>query len=681
MMIGRPIYAVLALLVTVSMIISPVYGQNQPAQAPQGQAPQGQEQAPIQQTPPPEYKPPQVAPGAPAAPSRNLEFTNGRDYSKPNSWFPNFIAPYTPMHVAQPDLTNTPRIDQLISNGKLMLSLEDAISLGLENNLAIAVEQYVPWLDQANLLLAKSGANGKTVFDPTITGTLNLSQAATPINNPFFAGVGSLTASGTPVKTSAPAIFSHILNFNSQYTQGFSTGTQAQVTFDNTRESSSIPIDLFNPYAQSTLTVQITQPLLNGFGRLVNDRYILEAKNTIKVGDSQFAQQVITTVTQVATDYWELVYARENVKVEQVAVAADQQLYENNKKQLEIGTMAPLDVITAQSQLATDQQALVQAQTTQLLDETTLLVAITKDPLVGPLREIEIVPTSPIFNPAPVNISLDDAVQEAWKNRPEIQQAELNLKNAGIEIKATKNALLPTVNLFGEYSATGLGGIERKSTTTTTGLVADTAAPIVDATGAPVPGLFEPSAISAVIPFNFPGGLGDDLSRMLYARYPTFEGGINFTLPIRNRAAEAANATAQLNERQQVVQYKQTQSTIVLNVRQTLITLDQDRAAIAAAEEARTLQQQSYDDEVKRLQLGTSTAFTVIQKQQLLTAAEGVELRDRINLIEAELNFNQAMGRTLDVHHIIVAGAGPGSLYHTPNIPGAPDADGLEAHK
>jgi outer membrane protein TolC len=136
-----------------------------------------------------------------------------------------------------------------------------------------------------------------------------------------------------------------------------------------------------------------------------------------------------------------------------------------------------------------------------------------------------------------------------------------------------------------------------------------------------------------------------------------------------------------LNQRQQLVEYKQTQSTIVLNVRQTLITLEQDRAAIAAAAQARTLQQQSYDDEVKRLQLGTSTAFTVIQKQQLLTSAEGVELRDRINLIEAELNFNQAMGRTLDVHHIIVAGAGPGSLYHTPNIPGTPDADGLQAHQ
>lgn len=675
MTIGRRIYAVPALLVIASLITSPVYAQDQPAQAPEGQT-----QTP-QQTPPPQYQPPKVAEAAPESPARNLQLNMGRDYSKSSPWFPNFAAPYTPMHVAQPDLTNTPRINQLISNGQLMLSLEDAISLGLENNLAIAVEQYVPWLDQANLLLAKSGANGKTQFDPTLTGTLSLEQQSFPINNPFIAGVGSLSASGTPLKSSAPAIFNHDLVLNTQYAQGFSTGTQAQVTFDNTRESTSIPIDLFNPYVQSSLTVQITQPLLNGFGRLVNTRYILEAKNTIKVGESQFAQQVITTVTQVATDYWELVFARENVKVEQVAVAADQQLYENNKKQLEIGTMAPLDVITAQSQLATDQQALVQAQTTQLLDETTLLVAITKDPLVAQLSGIEIVPTTPIFNPAPVSISLDEAVQEAWKNRPEIQQAELNLKNAGIEIKATKNALLPTVNLFGLYTAQGLGGTERKSTTTTTGFLANTKAPIVDSTGAPVPDLFEPSAITALNLFSFPGGLGDDLSRMLYARYPTYEGGINFTLPIRNRAAEAANATAQLNQRQQLVQYRQTQSTIVLNVRQALITLEQDRAAIAAAEQARTLQQQSYDDEVKRLQLGTSTAFTVIQKQQLLTQAEGVELRDRINLIEAELNFNQAMGRTLDVHHIIVAGAGPGSLYHTPNIPGTPDADGLQAHQ
>ena len=155
----------------------------------------------------------------------------------------------------------------------------------------------------------------------------------------------------------------------------------------------------------------------------------------------------------------------------------------------------------------------------------------------------------------------------------------------------------------------------------------------------------------------------------------------------RNRTARscsirtAQNATAQLNERQQETQYRQTQNTIVLNVRQALITLVQDRAAIAAAEQARILQQQSYDDEVKRLQLGSSTAFTVIQKQQLLTAAEGIELRDRINLIEAELNFNQAMGRTLDVHSISMADAAMGTVSHTPNIPGALDADAVPPQK
>jgi outer membrane protein TolC len=668
----------MVLVLVYSLAVSPLYAQNQaPAQA-------EQQQAPGQMAPPPQYQPPPTTQGPPPAPARSLGLSTGPNYSNGKAWFPNIAAPYTPRNVPQPGLTNSPRIEQLISNGKLNLNLEDAISLGLENNLSIAVERFVPWLDQASLLYAKSGANGRLQFDPTLTGTLSLAQTVTPVNNPFFAGVGSLGTSGAPEQTPAPSVSGHTLTANAQYTQGFWPGTQLQVTFDNSRSTSSIAIDLFNPAVQSTLTAQVTQPLLNGFGRIANTRYIIEAKNTVKVGESQFAQQVMTTVTQVATDYWELVFARENVKVEQVAVDADQQLYQNNKKQLDIGTMAPLDVITAQSQLATDQQALVQAQTTQLVDETTLLVAITKDPLAANLKGVEIVPTTFIFNPEDQNITLEDAVKEAWKKRPELQQAELNLKNAGIEIKATRNALLPTVNLFGEYQAVGLSGTETKVTSTPASFAADLAAPIVDAAGTPVSPieLFQSTvATTNVTPFVFPGGLGGDLTGMFQARYPMIEGGINFTLPIRNRAAQAQNATAQLNERQQETQYRQTQNTIVLNVRQALITLVQDRAAIAAAEQARILQQQSYDDEVKRLQLGSSTAFTVIQKQQLLTAAEGIELRDRINLIEAELNFNQAMGRTLDVHSISMADAAMGTVSHTPNIPGALDADAVPPQK
>jgi outer membrane protein len=656
-------HAVLALLLAASLAISPLYAQDQQAPTPDTQS-----QAQPQMQAPPIYQPPAIAPTPPSSPARHLDL--GPNYSNGHPWFPNIIAPYTQMAVPKPELANTPRIEQLIANGKLMLSLEDAVSLALENNLSVAVARYTPWLDEANLLYAKSGANGRLQFDPVFTGNFNLSDSSTPINNPFFAGIGEITPSGVPVKTAPPSIESHTFNANFQYTQGWATGTQAQVTFDNQRGSTNIPVDLFNPFVQSTLTIQITQPLLNGFGKVPNERYIIEAKNTVKVGESQFEQQVMTTITAVATDYWELVFARENVKVEQVAVAADQQLYQNNKKQLEIGTMAPLDVITAQSQLASDQQALVQAQTTQLLDETTLLVAITKNPLAVELKGVEIVPTTPLFSPALEDISLEDAVKEAWQKRPELQQAALNLKNAGVEVKATKNALLPTLNAFGEYQATGLGGIER--ITANNGVVVPNVetGQILNAAGVPQE-LFAPLFETSL--FSFPGGLGDDLYRMITASYPVFEGGLNLTLPIRNRAAQAQNATAQLNQKQQEVQYEQTQNTIVLNVRQALITLVQDKAAISAAEQARVLAQQSYDDEVKRLQLGSSTAFTVVQKQQLLTAAQGTELRDRINLIEAQLNFEQAMGRTLEAHNITLADAMAGSVSTIPNIPGTPD--------
>ncbi|HVB85659.1 MAG TPA: TolC family protein, partial [Candidatus Dormibacteraeota bacterium] len=507
------------------------------------------------------------------------------------------------------------------------------------------------------------------------TSSFNLVQQDSVFNNPFFAGIGSFGVGGVPKATLAPVIYGHAFNSDFGYTQNFSTGTQASVTLDISRQSTSIPIDLFNPYVQSTMTVQLTQPLLNGFGRLANTRYIIEARNTVKVGQSQFRQQVITSVTTIAHDYWELVYAREAVKVEQVTVAADQQLYQNNKKQQQIGTMAPLDVIDAQSQLATDQQALVQAQTVQLLDQTNLLVDITKDPLAAPLQGVEIVPTTPIYNPTPTDISLEDAVGEALQNRPEIEQAELNLKNAGIEIKAAKNGLLPTLNLTGEYQAVGLGGRETKTTSATSITGPDAAAPIWDTTlGAPSPTLFQALTQTTITNiYHFPGGVGNSLSRMFRADAPTIQGTISLTLPIRNRAAQANYATAEINQREQETSYMQTRATIIQNVRQALITVEQDRAAVAAAQEARIYNQQSYDDEVKKLQLGTSTAFTVVQKQQLLTVAEGTELRDRINLIEAELTYQQALGKTLQDHNISIQGVMAGNGNQNMNIPGTPD--------
>jgi outer membrane protein len=654
-MSGRLSHMAAVFSMVASLVVSPVYAQEAQVQA---------------------------QPALSADQARNLKLMSGPDYSKGNPWWPPFVSPYKPVKIPEPLLTNSPGIDQLVQNGKLMLSLDDAISLALENNLDIAVQRLTPSLDQVALLRAESGVNGRLLLDPTLTGQLTIEKSSTPINNPFLAGVGSTTSSGAvPVPA---GLISHNGTANFTYTEGFRTGTQLQVSLTNTRSSINLGSYLLNPFVQSALTAVLTQPLLNGFGKLPNTRFILEAKNTVKVGDLQFAQQVITTVTQVANDFWELVYARENVKVEEAAVGVSQKLYEDNKKQLEIGTMAPLDVLTAESQLATDQQNLIVARSTQLLDETTLLLAITKDPLAGPLAGIEIVPTTSIPAPDTIeNIPLQEAVKEAWQKRPELQQAELNLKNAGIEVKYTKNELLPALNLFGLFTSTGVGGVSHSATSTPTGSFAETG-DLVFPAGSAGPGGIVPAG---VLPFGFSAtpvettvrlahqsGIVDDYDRLFRAKYPTYEAGINFTLPIRNRAAEADNAQATLVQRQQQVQYRQTENTIVLNVRNALIALQQDRAQVAAAQKAQDLAAQTLDDEQKKYQLGSSTSYNVVLRSRDLTAAEGTLLRARINLVEAEVNFNQAMGRTLDVNRITVADAKRGKLSGAPNIPGAPDA-------
>ena len=633
-----------AFLAIFSLLPVPDFAQNLAADAPAAPVP-----TPASSTQPEAQA---TAPGA--VPPRIVDLK--LDYSSGKKWFPNVAAPYRSMKSDEPALVNSPRIEQLLQNGKLMLSLQDAISLALENNLAIEVERYTPWLNEVNLLRAQSGINGLVPFDPAVSGTLNLQDSVSPLNNPLFAGV--IPTGTTPVSQAAPAYIQHIGNVNVQYNQYFPTGTQLQVGMTNNRTSSNFGFfNLYNPFLQSALNVTITQPLLRGFGNLANTRLIIEAKRTIKVGISQLEQQVMATTAQVSNDYWELVYARENVKVEQTALGVSQQLYDENSRRLQIGTLSSLDVLTAQSQLASDKQALVQAQSVQLQDETTLLNDITRNPLDSPLLSAEIIPTTLISTPnTGENVSIADAVREAWQKRPELRQVSLNLENAATDVKVTKNELLPSVNVFGEYVSSGLGGVQTSTTSTPTGAFL-AGLPVVDSTGAPIPGLFQSSAVNAPSTVVFPGGIGQDLSHVFHGNYSTFEGGINFTLPIRNRAAQADNAQALLNERQQKTQYRQQQNAIFVSVRNALIAMQEDRASLAAAEEARKLAVQTFQDEQEKYRLGASTSYNVVLRSRDVTAAEGTELRDRINLLEDELKFNQAMGRTLEVNNISVADA------------------------
>ncbi len=681
---GRLMHAAAAMLSIASLIVSPVFAETQNAQSQSAQDQQSQAPATSQQTQPPSQPAP-AASAATSAPGRDLRLSDGPDYSTGKRFFPNFIAPYSPRYVPAPMLTNTPKLDQLIHDGKMMLSIDDAISLALENNLAISVQRYTPWIAETQLLLAKAGGvpqSGSTEqvvlgagpavsFDPVISTTqCGWSHGNIPVNNPFTSGTGT---------TSILGLTENFAGCDIGYSQGFHTGTNLSVALNLPRSTTNSPQVFFNPALSPTLTATLTQPLLNGFGLLPNTRYIIEAKNQIKVANSQFAQQIITTVTQTSNDYWELVYDRGNVKVEEAAVAVSQKLYEDNKKQLEIGTMAPLDVLTAESQLASDQQALIVAQTTKLQQETTLLNDIAKNLLAKDVAGIEIIPTTPITAPESVeNIPLADAVQEAWRKRPELYQADLNLKNANIEVRATKNALLPSLNAYVQYEAQGLNGNAVNLNQTATAFAPDLNAPLLFADGSPVLVGGLPAYGGTPTAFNTTetitkGGLGGALTSLFENNFPTYSVGVNLTMFVRNRAAQSNNARAQLDERQEEVQKRQTENTIVLNVRNALIALQQDRASVTAAEKARLLAQQTLDAEQKKYQLGSSTSYQVVLRSRDLTTAQGTALRAQANLQEALVNFNQAMGRTLEVNNIQVSKDMMGGAGRTPLIPGTPD--------
>src|ERR1700723_2159016 len=681
-------HVAVALLTAASLVVTPAYAQ---AQVGQYQS-QGQTQVQPGQTgqsnqggTQPASQPGAQTGSAASEPARDLKASVGPDYSYGRAAFPNIFAPYAPQNIPEPMLTNSTRLDQLIQDGKLMLSLDDAISLALENNLNISVARFTPWIAETQLLKAEAGGipqsnstqqvvlgtSPSVSFDPIVSVGYSWQHGNFPVNNPFISGTGT----GTNIlvvnqNTSA-------VNFG--YTEGFHTGTNLQITLNTARTATNEPDVFFNPAFTPVLSATLSQPLLNGFGILPNTRYIIEQKNTIKAANSLFAQQVIAVVTQTSNDYWELVYDRQNVKVEEAAVGVSQKLWEDNKKQLEIGTMAPLDVLTAESQLATDQQNLIVAQTTKLQQETVLLNDIAKSLLAKDVAGIEIVPTTPIATPDLVeNIQLQDAVQEAWSKRPELFQANLNLKNAGIEVKATQNGLLPVLDAFVQYTSQGLNGNQLTTTQVGNTFIADTGAPLVDANGniITVGGVPAFTGVPLTTTTVGHGGLSDALKNVFQNQFPTYAVGLNLTLPIRNRSAQSDSARGQLDERQQTVQYRQTENTIVINVRNALIALQQDRAQVAAADKARTLAQQTLDAEQKKYQLGSSTSYNVVLRSRDLTAAQGTALRAQANLAEALVNFNQAMGRTLEVNHITVADALRGSAGREPLIPGSLDPQG-----
>lgn len=597
-----------------------------------------------------------------------FKIDKGPDYSRGKT---NPLTVYAPIHVSPPLLTNSPRVDQLIQNGELRLSLQDAISLALENNLDISVQRYTPWLSDLDLLRTKAGAGTAAgTFDPRFTSTMSWQRGSNPINNPILAG--SVVA--------LPVITSYNAQANMAISQGFHTGTSYAITWNNTRQSTTSPGAIVNPSVQSTLIFGFSQPLLNGFGFTSNMRFIRIARNNKRIADLTFANQLIVTVSEVQNLYWDLVFALEDVKVKMRSVGLAEKLYSDNKRQVEIGTLAPIEVVRAEAEVARTRQDLIVAQTFLLQQQTLLKNAVTKNVMDATLHTIDIVPTDVISKPPAVEaVSLADAVKEAWEKRPDIRQSKIDLESRSITVRSTRNALLPTLNLNGQFSGTGLGGNSKSTTTTPTGTYASTGVPIVDATGTPVlVGLvptFAGRANTTSTTTVFQGGYSDALNAMRQFDFPTYGVSLNLTIPILNRAAQADSAQAILQQRQAEITLKRLQNSIIVEVRNAQIALEQNRARVEAAQKSRELAERTLDAEQKKYQLGASTIFFVIQAQRDLAAAQSTEVSALVSLTKSKVDFEKALGRTLEVNNITLADAQSGQVSKDPRIPGTPTAE------
>ncbi len=637
-------------------------------------------------------QPKAALPQAPGATHREFQVT---DYSKPKRHFPNPIAPYTPLEIAPPDITNSPKIDQLMREGKIYLSMDDAVALALENNLDIAIQRYNLGIADTDVLRAKSGANqflgvnsgvvqntpgggvgglsgsvgsgpggtsagtggigaGSlgltsteglgpfiTSFDPVVTGTLQFDHNNVISNNIF---------SGAPIARQGTTT----ANFN--YQQGLHSGTDLLVGFNNTRLGTNSTFNTYSPSVSSSFQFKLSQHLLQGFGFIPNDRLIRITKNNREITDVAFRLQIITTVDQIENLYWNLVFAYENVRVAQESLAFAQKTLSDNQKQVQIGSLAPIEVVRAQNTVAADQQSLIQAQTNLDLQQLLMKNALSRSLQDPALASAEVIPTTTMALPQqePV-VPTEDLINQALQHRPELAQQRIDLTNRDISNRAIKNALLPSLDLFAYYGGSGLGGSQNPGN-----LCANQNPPGFGCASSSVPSI----------------GYSDTLDQLVNSTAPDKGMGVTLSIPIRNRQAQALSTRAQLEYRQAQMRVQQLENQVRIEVRNAQFSVTQNRAAVQSAQAAVELAKQSLDAEQKKFNLGASTSTLVLQNQSGLATAESNLVSAMASYEKAQVELDRATGLLIEHAGIDMGDAEKGEVTHAPKIPFvAPRAD------
>ena len=606
-----------------------------------------------------------------------------RDFSKPShSFLSGPINWYRQTSVAKASFENSPRLADLLKDGKIYLSLSDAIALALENNYDLAIARYNLDIADTDILRARAGSGLRGVSAGVVANTEGGSSSSVasgggPGGTTGGAGGAASGTSGLVLSTSgagpAPASLDPVVNgtiqfdrqtspstsffsggtsstntYNFTAEQGLPTGTNLEFDFNNTYATTSNAITLYSPQLNSTYKVKLTQHLLQGAGIWVNRRFVYQAINDRRITDSTFRQQILYTVNQVENIYWGLVGAYEDVQAKERALAQSTKLAGDTRKQLEIGSMAPLDVVNADSTVATDKQSLISSQSNLRYQQQIIKQAIARNLNDPALESAPVIPTDrvSIEELAEESQPVDTLVKEAFTRRPELEQAVLALKNDAITLRGARNALLPTFDVFGYLGGSGVAGSANPQCASS-GFYTQEYCDSITASGygSAVQGAFNNSAPDKGI-------------------------GFTINIPIRNRTAQADQARSVIEYRQAELYLEQLYTKIRMQVVNAQYALTNDRAQVKAALAARDYAQQSLDAEQKKLSLGASTTATVLLQQRNLASAENSLIAANASYAKDRAGLYQILATTLERYGINLNDAATGKVSAAPVITG-----------
>lgn len=573
--------------------------------------------------------------------------------------------------VAPIKLTNSPRLESLVRGGNLYLSKQDVIALVLENNLDIAVQRYSPFLAREVLRRAEGGGILRSVDTPIVAGPTSVSTAGISVNaNGLVGGAGFGTGGGivTQIGPTPPSLDPYIAmqaqvghyttpqtntvvnqttaltqsfrSFAVQYGQQWTSGTSAYVTFSNSRSFYNSPAFLVNPTLTGYFDIYLTQNLLQGFSPAVNSRDIKVARNNMKVSRLQVQLQVQTTVAAVLNLYYDLVSFDEAVRIKQSALETAQKLYDGNVKQKEIGALAGIEVTRAAAGVSAAKEDLLIAQTNVAQQEIVLKNALSRNGIQSSwLDDVHIVPLDHIEVPKQEEIRpVQDLIGEAVQNRLEIDRAKVDLDSRKIMIKGDRNGLLPLLQAFADFTNHGLGG--------------------------------DVNPYNPAIPNPyFLGGNTTALSQLFRRNFPDYSAGFSINIPFRNRAQQADYVTDELQLRQAELQLQRAINQVRVDVKTSVIGLEQARSRYETAVDTRKLGEQTLEAEQKRFQAGVGSVALVMQAERDLANDQDAEVQAMANYTHARIFFDQAMGRTLEVNHISIDEAVAGEVKRPSAIP------------